>query len=65
MTRVSPTSVPRIAGRGSSPPHDQVLRNQSVGRRWMAAGSGPRFVTVMRIAVSVGFALAYSTSTSK
>ena len=31
----------------------------------MVAGSGPRFVTVTLTAVSVGFALAYSTTTSK
>ena len=31
----------------------------------IAAGSGPRFTTVIRTQISVGLALAYSTNTSK
>ena len=46
-------------------PHDQVLRNQSVGSRWSGAGSGPRLVDRIRIRMSSASALAYSTSTSK
>ena len=46
-------------------PHDHVLRNQSVGSTWSAAGSGPRLATVSRTRMSSGEALAYSTNTSK
>ena len=48
-----------------APPHDQVLRNQMVGNRSIAAGSGPRFDTLILIRMSSGEALAYSTTTSK
>jgi hypothetical protein len=41
------------------------LRNQRVGNRWSAAVSGPRFVAAIRIRMSSGETLAYSTWTSK
>src|SRR5271167_3526361 len=40
--------------------HDQVLRNQMVGRRCNRAGSGPRLVALMRTSRSSGEAFAYS-----
>ncbi len=46
-------------------PQAQVLRNQSVGKRSIWASSSARFVTPMRMATSLGEALAYSTVTSK
>ena len=46
-------------------PHDQVLRNQSVGSRCSVAVSGPRLAIVRRIRMSFGAALAYSAKTSK
>ena len=49
------------AGARQRVPHDQVLRNHSVGRTCSGAASGPRFVAVMRTTRSVGLALAYST----
>ena len=42
------------------PSHDQVLRNQSVGSTWIAAASGPRLCTVIRINMSSGAAFAYA-----
>ena len=45
--------------------HVHALRNQSVGRTCSVAASGPRFSTVMRMSMSSGEALAYSTKTSK
>ena len=65
ITAVAPVAVCRSAGRGASPPHDHVLRNQRVGRTCSVAASGPRFVTVIWISRSSGAPLAYSTSTSK
>ena len=44
-------------GRRLSPPHDQVLRNQSVGSRWSVAVSGPRLCAEMRIRISSGRSL--------
>ena len=44
---------------------DQVLRNHSVGSTCSVAASGPRLCTVIRIRMSSGDALAYSTNTSK
>ena len=46
-------------------PQDQVLRNQRVGSRWSVADSGPRLAAAIRIRMSLGDALAYSTKTSK
>ncbi len=56
MTDRSPDA--RSAGRGSSSPQDQVLRNQAVGSTWMVSASGPAFVTWMAISRSSGLALA-------
>ena len=44
---------------------DQSLRNQSVGRRWSSAASGPRFTAVIFTRMSSAPPLAYSTKTSK
>jgi hypothetical protein len=52
-------------GRGFSRPHDQRFRNHNVGRRWISAASGPRLWTLIKIRMSSGDSLAYSTSTSK
>ena len=46
-------------------PHDQVLRNQSVGNKCNVAFSGPRFAIVRRIRMSSSEAFAYSAKTSK
>jgi hypothetical protein len=62
---IVPGAACRSPGRGTSPPHDQVLRNQIVGRTCRVAGSGSRLWTVIRIRMSSGEALAYSTKTSK
>ena len=42
-------------------PHAHVLRSHTVGSTWSIAGSGPRFVAVIRISISSGAAFAYST----
>ena len=55
--RLSTGSFPR--------PSDHVLRNQTVGSRRSVAASGPRLCTVIRVRMSSGPALAYSTTTSK
>ncbi len=47
-----------IAGRAGSVPHDHVLRNHSVGRTSIVAGSGPALRTVIRISRSSAVALA-------
>ena len=62
---MAPGPACRSAGRGASPPHDHVLRNQRVGSTSSAAGSGPRLHTVIWMRMSCGEALAYSTNTSK
>ncbi len=48
----------RKAGRGSSSPQDQVLRNQAVGSTCSVSDSGPALVTWMAISRSSGLALA-------
>ena len=52
-------------GRSAVPCQDHRLRNQSVGRTWSSAASGPRLWTLIRIRTSSGESLAYSTNTSK
>ena len=56
-TAPSPSRA-RCAASASSPrrvrPHDQVLRNQSVGSTCSGAASGPRLATVIRIRMSSG-----------
>ena len=47
----------RIGVSSVSGPHDQVLRNQSVGSRCSGAGSGPRLVAVIWIRMSSGAGL--------
>src|SRR5438445_12578883 len=58
-----------MLGRGHDPswvaPHDQVLRNQNVGSRCSVSALGPRLATPIRISISLGEDLAYSTVTSK
>src|SRR5262245_53729605 len=54
-----------IDGRDGRSYHDQMLRNQIVGRTAIAAVVEPRLVTRRRIRMSSGSAFAYSTSTSK
>ena len=62
---ITPEPACRSPGRGASPPHDQVLRNQRVGSTWSVAASGPRLATVISTRRSSGDAFAYSTNTSK
>src|SRR5277367_1694657 len=45
--------------------HIHVFRNQTVGKRWSDAASGPLFETLILIARSSAPPLAYSTRTSK
>ena len=47
----------RRFGRRLSVPQLQVLRNQSVGRTWSGAASGPRFVAVTRMKMIVRIGL--------
>ena len=56
-------ALDEVAGRTCPTPTS--LRNQRVGSRWSVAGSGPRLVAVMRMKMSSGAALAYSTMMSK
>ncbi len=60
-----PSGRARSTGRAVPGFHDQVLRAQSCGSTCSRAASGPRFSTVIRIRMSSGAALAYSTVTSK
>ena len=62
-TLPSPASHRRgRAARASSPaPQLQLLRNHSVGSRWMVAAAAERLATVRRMQMSSGPALAYST----
>jgi hypothetical protein len=55
----------QIVGRRKSFPHDQVLRNHSVGSKCSVAVSGPRFHVVTRIKISSSLPFAYSVNTSK
>jgi hypothetical protein len=45
--------------------HDQTFLNHNVGSRCSGAAPGPRLVAVIRIRMSSGADLAYSTKTSK
>jgi hypothetical protein len=54
-----------ILGRSAPGFHDHVLRNQSCGRMWMIALSGPRLWTVISMLTSLGLIRPYSTKTSK
>ena len=68
MVRGLDGARPRLAQRRlrlDPSPHDQVLRNHSVGKTRSRAASGPRLCTVMRMSTSSGPSLAYSTNTSK
>jgi hypothetical protein len=62
---MAPDPTTRNDGFGRSSPHDQVLRNQRVGKTRSRAASGPRLWTVMRTRMSSGLSFAYSTNTSK
>src|ERR1700675_300222 len=63
--RMAPGPASHSEGLRSSPPHDHVLQNHSVGRTRSRAASGPRLCTEIRTRMSSGPALAYSTNTSK
>ena len=54
---VSPDAS-RMTGLATPSSQDQRLRNQSVGRIWSSAGSGPALRAVMRMKTSSGAALA-------
>ena len=63
--RMAPGPASFSEGFRSSSPHDQVLRNHSVGSSRSRAVSGPRLWAVIRTSTSSGPSLAYSTNTSK
>src|SRR5690348_15800791 len=61
----APPGAAASEGLGESSPHDQVLRNHSVGSTCTVAASGPRLWTVTSRQRSSWAAFAYSTTTSK
>ena len=56
-------ATPTGAAAAPAASNDHSLRNQIVGSTWSSAASGPALRTVIRARMSVGSALAYSTST--
>jgi hypothetical protein len=63
--RPATSATSRSVGLVVGVPHDQVLRNHSVGNTCRVAGSGPRLCTTTRSSMSSGVAFACSTTTSK
>ena len=62
-----PRLVPRVmTGRAApSPLQPHVFLNQSCGRKWSSAASGPRLNASTRMQMSSGSAFAYSMTMSK
>ena len=65
VTRISAAPVRVRRGRGVSWSQDEVFRNTAWGSTNSGAASGPRLCAVIRMRMSPGDALAYSTTTSK